>query len=173
MAFLQRPGGNGPQQKLTPLGGLAQAITPLPTPPAEYHSSNTAATGLSRIDNVNRLISQYEVNTGKYNRAAVAPTFYERGNIVPSQEPVGVAGYNQAGKMMTPMKAADLSQAQYLNAEAANMNPLLRAEMQAVTAVPQQNFFNPQDPANYPLVNYNMPDNLPMQGSMNQEGNDE
>ena len=169
MAFLQRPGGIGPAQNLKPLGGLAAVTTPLPPPPAHYRSSFSAATGLSSIDNVNRVIAQYEKDNGTYNRAAVDPTYYQQGNIVPSTEPVGVAGYNHQGEFVTPGKAADLTDTQYLLMESNNLNPGMRAEVAMATAVPQQNFFNAQEPSNYPLVNYNMPDNLYMPGAVTPE----
>ena len=166
MAYLQRPGGNGRLPKMTPLGGMAAATTQLPSPPAMYHSSNTAVTGLRGMDNINRVITQYEVDTGKYQRPAVGTTNYQLGNIMPSQEPVGVAGYNQAGRMVMPGKAADLSQQQYLMAEANNLNPALREQFAMATSVPQQNFFNDQNTSTYPLINYNMPDNLYMPGAV-------
>ncbi len=164
MAYLQRPGGNGPLPKMTPIGGAASLPTQLPPSPAMYHSSNSALPGLRGMDNINRVITQYEVDTGKYQRPAVGTTNYQLGNIMPSQETVGVAGYNQAGKMVMPGKAADLSQQQYLIAEANNLNPALRQEVAMATSVPQQNFFNDQNPSTYPLINYNMPDNLYMPG---------
>ena len=109
---------------------------------------------------MNRVIAQYEVDCGKYSRPAVGTTDYQLSNIMPSKEEVGLAGYNQEGKLMTPGKAADLSKQQFLVAEATNLDPNVRAAMQQVTSVPQQNFFNNQQPSNYLPVNYNMPDNL-------------
>ncbi len=166
MAYLQRPGGNGPLPKMTPLGSKDAATTQLPSSPAMYHSSNTAVTGLRGLDNINRVITQYEVDTGKYQRPAVGTTNYQLGNIMPSQETVGVAGYNQAGKMVMPGKAADRSHQQFLLAEANNLNPALRQQVAMATSVPKQNFFNDQNTSTYPLINYNMPDNLYMPGAV-------
>jgi hypothetical protein len=104
------------------------------------------------------------MDRGEYVREPVGPTNYEQGNIMPSSEITGLAGYNQRGEMKLPMRAADISKAEYLVKTQNTMDPNLRAQMQILTTMPQQNFFNSQDPtANLFTQNYQMPDSLPLQ----------
>jgi len=166
--FLQRPGGNGPKVALQPLGGLASVPA---AGPAAYNSAPEGASPARALalDNVNRVLAQYKVDMGEFSRLPVGPTNYEIGNIMPSQEPTGPAGYNHQGKMVFPGRAADLNKAEFIQQEMNTMNPALRADMQRMTQFPQQNFYNLQNPTNYMPVNYNMPDSLYMQAPMMME----
>ena len=152
--FLQKPGGLGPTPALRPLGGAV---------PETYRSPNSAIPGFAGMHDTSRTLAQYQTDIGAYSRAPVGPTNYQLSNIMPSAEPVGVAGYNNKDPLPTPGKAADLSKQQYLLSETNNLNPAVAQNLQMVTALPKQNFFNPQDPSYYAPVNYNMPDNLYMQ----------
>lgn len=161
MNFLQRPGGNGPTaNRVKPLGTMATQVPGLyANTPQQIEFRR--ATG---IDDVNRVDAQYRMDRGEYVREPVGPTNYEQGNIMPSSEITGLAGYNQRGEMKLPMRAADISKAEYLVKTQNTMDPNLRAQMQILTTMPQQNFFNSQDPtANLFTQNYQMPDSLPLQ----------
>lgn len=155
--FLQRPGGLGPAQKLKPLGGMGVSG------PASYAVTPALievrrSTGL---DDVNRVYTQYQVDRGEYSRAAVGPTNYQEGNIMPSQQITGPAGYNHRDPLVMPMRPADMNKADYLVKEQNTMNPNLRAQMQIMTTLPQQNFYNVQDLSSKIAVqSYQMPDNL-------------
>lgn len=155
--FLQRPGGLGPAQKLKPLGGMGTSD------PASYAVTPALieirrATGL---DDINRVYTQYQVNRGEYSRAAVGPTNYQEGNIMPSQQITGPAGYNHRDPLVMPMRPADMNKAEYLVKEQNTMNPNLRAQMQIMTTLPQQNFYNVQDlSSKIATQSYQMPDNL-------------
>jgi len=167
--FLQRPGGLGPAQKLKPLGGLGTVGA------SEY--ANTPATIEVRrstsLDDINRVYSQYQVNQGEYARAAVGPTNYQEGNIMPSQQITGPAGYNHRDPLVTPMRPADINKAEYLVKEQNTMNPDMRAQMQMMTMLPQQNFYNVQDAAaKMAIQNYEMPDSLFMRQSVQKKNND-
>lgn len=139
--FLQRPGGLGPTPALQPLGGAA------PQNPAMYSVTPEIiairrATGL---DNVNRIMAQYAKDRGESSRPAVGPTNYQEGNIMPSSQVTGPAGYQHKDPMVLPERPADMSKAEYLVKEQNTMNPDLRAQMQVLTTMPEQNFYNIQD----------------------------
>jgi hypothetical protein len=97
------------------------------------------------MDNINRVMAQYERDRGETTRAAIGPTNYQEGNIMPSSQVTGPAGYQHSDPLVTPDRAADLSKAEYLVKEQNTMNPDLRAQMQILTAMPKQNFYNIQD----------------------------
>jgi len=161
MNFLQRPGGLGPtSQRVKPLGQMATGS------PSMYEST-PATIELNRaiaLDNINRVTSQYQTDRGERAREAVGPTNYEEGNVMPSAQITGLAGYNQRGEMKLPERAADLSAADYLVKTQNTMDPNLRAQMQILTSVPQQNFLNTPDQGALNLPNnYVMPDSLPVQ----------
>lgn len=157
--LLQRPGGLGPAAtRLKPIGTLETQS------PADYINTPETievvrATGL---DNINRIQSQYQVDKGDYQRAAVGPTNYQEGNIMPSSQITGPAGYVQRD-VRYPMRAADMSEGQYLVEESNNFNPELRAQYQLMTVLPEQNFYNVQDVSTSMLPqDYTMPDSLPL-----------
>lgn len=161
MNFLQRPGGNGPTaSRVKPLGTMATQVPGLyaNTPQQiEFHRA-------SNLDDINRVDAQYRMDRGEYVREPIGPTNYEQGNIMPSSEITGLPGYNQRGDMKLPMRAADISKAEYLVKTQNTMDPNLRAQMQILTTMPRQNFFNSQDPtANLFTQNYQMPGSLPLQ----------
>lgn len=164
--FLQRPGGLGPAQKLQPLGGMGSVS------PASYRVDPPTievrrATGL---DNINRVYAQYQVDRGEYARAPVGPTNYQEGNIMPSQQITGPAGYQHRDPLVMPDRPADMSKADYLVKEQNTMNPDLRAQMQMMTVLPQQNFYNVQDAAaKVAIQNYEMPDSLFMRQAAQQK----
>lgn len=159
--LLNRPGGNGPLGSLKPLGMTGELGGPY-----EYLNSKTsisARRGLY-LDDVNRVFAQFNVDAGDYMRAPVDPNPYAAGNIVKSEEPVGPAGYNQAGTLPLPGKAADLTDVQYLAMEANNANPVFRNDMAALTMIPQQRFLNKvTTEAMMPLHDDRMGDNLSRQ----------
>jgi len=92
------------------------------------------------LDDINRVYSQYQVDHGEYARPAVGPTNYQEGNIMPSQQITGPAGYNHRDPLVMPMRPADLNKAEYLVKEQNTMNPDMRAQMQMMTVLPQQKF---------------------------------
>ena len=156
--FLQRPGGLGPMaERVKPIGSSQMAS------PADYQNTAQSielnrATG---IDNVNRVYSQYQVDHGEYARAPIGPTDFNKGNIVPSQQLTGPAGYNHRDVVM-PMRPMDMSQADYMLKEQNTLDPELRVQLKTLTTNPRQNFINGQDPTvNMVSQSYNMPDNLP------------
>jgi len=156
--FLQRPGGLGPSQSLQPLGGLASV------PPASYQTTPTqiAMQRILDIDDVNRVQAQYETSLGDLKRSAVPPVTYGEGNIVPSNQPTGVAGYNQRD-LALPNRAEDMSKESYISKTANLSDPNLRTQMRILTMYPTQNFLNNLDPsAAEGLRSYTMPDNLYM-----------
>lgn len=161
MNFVQRPGGLGPtSQRVKPLGTMATQIPAMYTNTPQ-HIEFRRATGL---DDINRVDAQYRMDRGEYAREPIGPTNYEQGNIMPSQEITGLAGYNQRGDMKLPMRAADLSKGEYLVKTQNTMDPNLRAQMQILTTYPQQSFLSAQDPmANMFTQNYQMPGALPLQ----------
>jgi len=116
------------------------------------------------MDDVNRVLAQYQIDAGEYMRAPVDPLPYQTGNIVQSQEPVGPAGYNHNGMLPLPGKAADMTDAQYMQAMANQMNPQIRQDVATLTMVPQQRFYDPVTTESImPLHDERMPDNLSVQ----------
>jgi len=159
--FLQRPGGLGPMAaRVKPLGSLASEIPGLYTNTPEAIDLRRS----SSLDNVNRVTSQYQRDRGEYVRSAVGPTNYQEGNIMPSNEITGLHGYNHRDSLVMPERAADLSKAQYLVDTSNSMDPNLRAQMQILTSLPQQNFLNAPDPAaSLMSMDFRTPGSLPLQ----------
>ena len=163
--------------RVKPLGSMATEE------PARF-TNTPEAIDLRRaqsLDNINRITSQYQRDRGEYVRSAVGPTNYQEGNIMPSSEITGLAGYNHRDSLVMPGRAADLSKAQYLvdtnnsldpNLSTADylvktqntMDPNLRAQMQILTSLPQQNFLNAPDPGAALLPNdFRTPGSMPLQ----------
>jgi len=141
--FLQRPGGLGPMaDRVRPLGSLATGVPALYQNTPEMIELNRA-TGL---DNVNRVYSQYQVDRGEHTREPVGPTDMQPGNIVPSQQITGLAGYNHKDALVIPDRAADMSKGEYLVKAQNTLNPDLRNQLKILTSMPQQNFLNAPDP---------------------------
>ena len=163
--FLQQPGGLGPQQNLQPLGGFGSTPQSLVVTPTTVEIRRVMAT-----DDINRVYAQRQVDVGDYSRAPVGPTNYQPGNIMPSQEMTGVAGYNHNGQMVLPEKPADMNKADYLVKESNEYSPEMRMQMQMQTMLPQQNFLNTQDVQAKLPVNYMMPDSLYLQMPMEKRG---
>lgn len=161
MNFLQRPGGLGPTaDRVKPIGSLAQGSPSL-------YEATPATIELNRaiaLDNINRVTSQYQTDRGERAREQVGPTNYQEGNVMPSAQITGLAGYNQRGDLKLPERPADMSQLDYIAKSQNTMDPQLRAQMQILTAVPQQNFLNTPDVSAQVLPsNYRMSDSLPLQ----------
>lgn len=159
--FLQRPGGLGPSaERVKPLGSLATAV------PAMYQNTPQVIelNRATQLDNVNRVYSQYQVNRGEHTREPVGPTDMQPGNIVPSQQLTGPAGYNHRDQLVIPERAMDMSKGEYLVKMQNTMNPELRAQLKTLTTTTSQNFLNAPDlgMATIPQ-NYNMPGMLPLQ----------
>lgn len=158
--LLQRPGGLGPMSAMKPLGGVG------PQGPATYAVTPEmiAIRRAAGIDNINRVMAQYAQDRGETTRSAVGPTNYQEGNIMPSMQVTGPAGYQHSDPMVLPERPADMSKAEYLVKEQNTMNPDLRAQMQILTTTPQQNFYNIQDLSTSLMSqDYRMPSSLPMQ----------
>jgi hypothetical protein len=134
--LLQRPGGLGPMNAMQPLGGTgiqspaAYAVTP------EMIAVRRAA----GMDNINRVMAQYSRDRGETVRAAVGPTNYQEGNIMPSMQATGPAGYQHRDPLVLPDRPADMTKADYLVKEQNSMNPDLRAKMQILTTLPPTKF---------------------------------
>jgi hypothetical protein len=161
--FLQRPGGLGPNQRVKPIGSLATQI------PAAYESTpeSIEIRRSMTLDDINRVQAQYARDRGESAREPVGPTNYQEGNIMPSSQITGPAGYNHQDKLVLPDRAADMSKAEYLVKEQNTMDPNLRAQLQILTTLPQQNFYNVQDQTtNLMTQNYAMPDSLAFQMPM-------
>ena len=161
MNFLQRPGGLGPTSaRVKPIGSLAEGSPSL-------YESTPATIELNRaiaLDNINRITSQYQTDRGERAREQVGPTNYQEGNIMPSAQITGLAGYNQRGETKLPERAADLSTLDYISKTQNTLDPQLRGQMQILTAVPQQTFLNTPDLSTQLLPsNYRMADSLPLQ----------
>ena len=158
-SFLQRPGASQKMPAMQPLGGYT---------PATYNNTQPVITATRQLnlDNANRVLAQYQIDNGSYARAPVGPTNYERGNIMPSAEPTGPAGYNHQGKPVMPLRPADMTPKQYMIDTERQMNPAFIQGVHQMTAVPQQHFLNNVDMSSqmYPS-NYQMPDNLTFPGA--------
>lgn len=159
--FLQRPGGLGPTaERVKPLGSLATAVPALYQNTPEMIELNRA----TQLDNVNRVYSQYQKDRGEFAREPVGPTDMQPGNIVPSQQLTGPAGYNHRDQLVIPDKAADMSKGEYLVKTQNTLNPELRNQLKILTSLAQQNFLNAPDPSAISLTqNYNTPGTLPLQ----------
>ena len=164
--FLQRPGGLGPTvQKLQPLGGVAST-------PGAYQvlPENIEFRRATQLDDINRVMTQFQKDRGDYSRSAVGPTNYQIGNIMSSQEMTGVAAYNQGSRTVFPLKPADMNYADYMVAEQNTMKPYLRQQLQLQTVYPQQNFYSKQDISTSAFTqDYRMGDSLQFNGAMKME----
>jgi len=159
--FLQRPGGLGPTaDRVKPLGSLAAGN------PAMYRNSaqNIEINRATGLDNVNRVMAQYSMDRGEYVREPIGPTDFQKGNIVPSQELTGPAGYNHRNDLVIPERPMDMSKGEYLVKTQNTLNPALRNQLKTLTVLPRQNFLSTPDVSMQALPqNYAMPDNLPLQ----------
>jgi hypothetical protein len=137
--FLQRPGGLGPTGALKPLGMSAAQ-------PASYMNDAISMTSRRQAytDDVNRVFAQYNIDHGTYMRAPVNPLPYADGNITKSAEVTGLAGYNHQ-EMPLPERPMDMSAGQYVHETVNQVDPAMRANVQALTLLPQQNFLNNRD----------------------------
>ena len=159
--FLQRPGGLGPSaERVKPLGSLATGVPALYQNTPEMIELNRA----TQLDNINRIYSQYQVDRGEHTREAVGPTDMQPGNIVPSQQLTGPAGYNHRDQLIIPDRAADMSKGEYLVKTQNTLNPELRNQLKILTSLPQQNFLSTPDPTMAMIPqNYNTAGTLPLQ----------
>jgi len=159
--FLQRPGGLGPMaERVKPLGSLATSIPAMYQNTPETIELNRA----TQLDNVNRVYAQYQRDRGEYVREPVGPTDVQPGNIMPSQQVTGLAGYNHKDNLVIPDRAADISKGEYLVKTQNTLNPELRNQLKILTSLPQQNFLNAPDPSTVALTqNYNTGGTLPLQ----------
>ena len=159
--YLQRPGGLGPSaERVKPLGSLATAVPALYQNTPEMIELNRA----TQLDNVNRVYSQYQVDRGEHTREPVGPTDMQPGNIVPSQQLTGLAGYNHRDQLVTPDRAADMSKGEYLVKTQNTLNPELRNQLKILTTSTNQNFLNAPDLSMAAMTqNYNTPVTLPLQ----------
>lgn len=164
---MQKPGGLGPVGALQPLGGEASL------PPSAYALTPETVhfNRVTGLDNLNRVFAQYSRDRGEAVRNPVGPTNYQEGNIMPSAQITGLAGYQHRDPMVMPGRAADLAKDEYLTAEQMNMDPNVRAQLQLMTVSPQQNFYNTQDISTSLLPSdYRLPSSLPLQRLAGQRG---
>lgn len=100
--FLQRPGGLGPMPGLKPLGMPA-------ADPSSYLNDSTSirVRQQAAVDDVARVLAQYNIDHGDYQRRPVAPIEYGIGNMVSSAQQTGPAGYNHRG-IPLPERATDM-----------------------------------------------------------------
>ena len=159
--FLQRPGGLGPSaERVKPLGSLATAVPALYQNTPEMIELNRA----TQLDNVNRIYSQYQTNRGEHTREPIGPTDVQPGNIVPSQQLTGPAGYNHRDQLVIPDRAMDMSKGEYLVKTQNTLNPEMRNQLKILTTSLNQNFLNAPDLGMATMTqNYNTPGTLPLQ----------
>ena len=115
---------------------------------------------MMQIDNPNMVADQVEHDRGIYARPPIGPVEYSEGNIKKSNQPVGLAGYNQR-VMPLPSSADDMSQQEYLQSlEQATPNQRLRLQESLLNA--RQYFLDtPTFPnTDYASSSHNMVDNL-------------
>lgn len=137
--FLQRPGGLGPMPGLKPLG------MPMSSPGA--YINDDVSINVRRkayTDDVNRVFAQYNIDHGTYVRQPVDPNPYAEGNITESAQLTGPAGYNHR-EIPLPERPTDMPKEQYVVETANSADPVMRANVQALTLLPQQSFLNRQD----------------------------
>lgn len=159
--FLQRPGGLGPMaERVKPIGTLATEKPAMYANTPEAMEFRRATT----LDDVNRIYTQYRRDRGEYAREPVGPISYGEGNMTESAQITGPAGYNHKDALQTPMRPLDMNKAEYLVTTQNSMDPNLRAQLQILTDLPQQNFYNAQDMtyATY-TQSYQLPGSLPLQ----------
>ena len=159
--FLQRPGGLGPAaERVKPLGSLATAVPAMYQNTFEMIELNRA----TQLDDVNRIYSQYQVDRGERTREPVGPTDMQPGNIVPSQQLTGPAGYNHRDQLVIPERPADMNKGEFLVKTQNTLNPNLRNQLKILTTSIQQNFLNGPDLSTAALPqNYNTAGTLPLQ----------
>ena len=159
--FLQRPGGLGPtSNRVKPIGSLAPSI-----PAAYQNSSETIEINrATSLDDVNRTMVQFQKDRGEYAREPIGPTDFQKGNIVPSQQLTGPAGYNHRDQLVIPERPMDMSKGEYLLKANNEINPELRNQLSILTLLPTQNFLSTPDVSQNTIPqNYMMPDSLPLQ----------
>ena len=165
--FLQRPGGLGPMPGLKPLG------MPMSNPGA--YMNDEASIKLRRQamnDNVNRVFAQYNIDHGTYVRQPVDPNPYAEGNITESAQVTGPAGYNHR-EIPLPERPTDMSKELYVTETVNAADPAMRANVQALTMLPQQNFLNRQDVGALSLnQDYRRQDDLMLQEQVATQKND-
>lgn len=156
--FLQRPGGLGPMPALKPLG------MPMANPSAYMNDEiSISSRRQAYLDDVNRVFAQYNIDHGEYARTPVPPATYGEGNITPSAQVTGPAGYQHRG-MPLPERAVDMPEAQYLSQETNKFDPSMRLNVQALTLLPEQNFYNVKTQESLPLPqDYRRLDDLSLQ----------
>tara|TARA_Y100000004_G_C8630909_1_gene292902 strand:+ start:24 stop:533 length:510 start_codon:yes stop_codon:yes gene_type:complete len=138
--FLQRPGGLGPMPPMKPLG------MPMAKPSAYMNDDiSIAARRQAYSDDVSRVFAQYNIDHGTYSRSPVNPLPYAEGNITKSAEQTGLVGYNHKETPL-PERAVDMTKEQYMVDTTLSKDPAMRANVEALTMLPQQNFLNTQDP---------------------------
>ncbi len=114
-------------------------------------------------DDVNRIFAQYNIDMGTYTRAPVNPLPYGDGNMPKSQETTGLVGYNHQETPL-PERPMDMSPAKYLADTVNSVDPVMRANVQALTLMPKQNFLNTQEVGPMNLANdYRRRDDLSLQ----------
>ena len=112
------------------------------------------------IDNPNMVADQVERDRGVYARPPVKPFQYSPVNIKTSDYNPGLAGYNQHGHTL-PLKAADMSEEEYLTAHY-QATPEQRLRLQQSLLAPHQYFLDTPTllGTDYPEKSHNMVDNL-------------
>ena len=133
--------------------------------PASYMNDNISisARRAQYTDDVNRIFAQYNIDMGTYARPPVGALPYGDGNITKSQETTGLVGYNHQETPL-PERPMDMSQDKYLADSINSVDPIMRANVQALTLLPQQNFLNTQETSPMNLANdYRRRDDLSLQ----------
>ena len=146
---------------MPPLKPLGMAMAS----PASYMNDDISITArrAQYTDDVNRIFAQYNVDMGTYARPPVGALAYGDGNITKSQETTGLVGYNHQGTPL-PERPMDMSQDKYLADSINSVDPVMRANVQALTVLPQQIFLNTQEVSPMNLANdYRRRDDLSLQ----------
>jgi len=124
--------------------------------PAAYLNDTTSirVRQQAAMDDVARVLSQYNVDHGEYLRGPVSPAEYGIGNMTPSAQQTGPAGYNHR-EMPLPNRATDMPKEQYVIDETNRRDPAFQQKVSQLTALPQQNFYNVQTPeSSMPMLDY-------------------
>jgi len=156
--LLQQPGGLGPVPGLKPLG-MPSAF------PGMYLNNDISisARRAAYMDDVNRVFAQYNIDQGQYVRPAVEPLPYGLGNITESAQQTGPAGYNHRSVAL-PERATDMPVEGYLQGMNNSINPQMRTDLQTLTMLPQQKFYNKLTTESLlPPHDYRTIDNLSLQ----------
>lgn len=156
--FLQRPGGLGPMPGLKPLG------MPMAQPSAYMNDTiSVRARQQAAVDDVNRVLAQYKIDNGEYLRTPVSPAEYGIGNMTPSAQQTGVAGYNHR-EVPLPERAVDMPKEQYVVDEANSADPAFQHNVKQLTMLPQQPFYNVTTPdSTLPALDFRSPGDLTYQ----------